>query len=78
MARARITRLQWSALRRIGATSRMHPRFPAQPWPWGYHQTTWSSLERRGLITFSFRRGVCHVQLTPNGHLALRHPVPMR
>ena len=78
MTHTRISRRQWRALDRILATQREAPRFPAQPYPWGFHNTTWSSLERRRLIEFTFRSHVCHVRLTDRGHEAVNQVKPSR
>ena len=78
MARTRISRKQWHALRRVLHTSVNAPKFPPHPYPWGFHSTTWSSLERRRLVLFRFAFGVCYVQLTDKGrdaaHQMHNHP----
>ena len=78
MAHTRISRKQWRALNEIRTQHEERPAFPPQPYPWGIHHTTWSSLERNGLIIFTYRLEVCHVRLSPGGHLALRHHEPTR
>ena len=78
MAHTRISRRQWRALNRILATQRDAPKFPAQPYPWGFHQGTWTSLWRRDLVKFTFRSNVCHVRLTARGHEAVNQVKPSR
>ena len=78
MPQARITTKQWRLLERIRATSCDTPRAPPQPYPWGFHNTTWSSLDRRHFIVFTLRRSIWHVTITTKGHAALDLPRPSR
>lgn len=73
-----VSRKQWQALRRIGRAKDDAPIFPGQPYPWGFHQGTWTSLERRRLITFSFGERNCYVELTDSGHDVVRQMMPFR